>query len=627
VRPVPTMIASLVGNNRLLVTANEEGEWSALFYPFPGQFQHLLQSRLGIYDVERRQFAWTRSRTDPLGVPRIEMEGATARWEWRGPQIELTVTDHIHPNHDLLVRVVRLRSGQPRPVRLFSYHSLRIAQSMYQDTAFVDWSLHSLVHFKRGFYFEFFSDPPFTRAACGEHSLKGLQGTYVDAEDGLLEGSLVAHGSPDSALQWDLEATPGAGTVLRFFVAAGTTLSDTGRLRELVRHGGPPRFVRESSTFWNGWIRRRMPDAPEGLSQHAIAVYRHSVLVLRHLTAQNGAIIASPDTSPLEGVGDTYNYCWWRDGGYVAKAMDEAGLYENAQRFLEFAQRCQNADGSFFHRFFPDGERGSTWHLPPFLQVDQTATVVAAAWHHFKRGNDLDVLVHLWPMVKGAANFLTTFRDPQTGLPAASYDLWEERMGIHTYSTAAVIHALERAARIAEELGKDPRPWRQAAEEIHAAALRHLWEIDQGRFVRSVSPRDDRIDASLLLALKLGLIPWSDERARSVVDQIEARLWSPVHGGLARYEGDRYFGLENPWIICTLWLAEARLRLGDRERCRQLIEWVADRATSAFLLPEQIDSVTGEPASAVPLAWSHSTYIDVIHKFAEPGSGPVTLDD
>ncbi|EQD31742.1 glucan 1,4-alpha-glucosidase, partial [mine drainage metagenome] len=209
----------------------------------------------------------------PWGTPGPH-EGATAHWEWAGPDLHLSVSDHVHPNHDLLVRVVRVRAHEPRPVRLFSYQSLRIAQSMYQDTAFVDASLRSLVHFKRGFYFELFSDPPFSRAACGEHSLKGLEGTYVDAEDGLLEGSHVSHGSPDSALQWDLTATPGAGTVLRMFLAAGASLAETGRLRELVRWGEPSRFVRESSTFWNGWIRRRMPEAPAGLSERAIQVYR-----------------------------------------------------------------------------------------------------------------------------------------------------------------------------------------------------------------------------------------------------------------------------------------------------------------------------------------------------------------
>ena len=127
--------------------------------------------------------------------------------------------------------------------------------------------------------------------------------------------------------------------------------------------------------------------------------------------------------------------------------------------------------------------------------------------------------------------------------------------------------------------------------------------------------------ASLLLALKLGLLPWDDPRARASVDTIERRLWAKGIGGLARYEGDSYYGDENPWIVCTLWLAEARLRLGDAARCRELIEWSIARATPTHLLPEQVDRTTGEPKSATPLAWSHSTFVDVVHKFAEAEAG------
>ena len=227
------------------------------------------------------------------------------------------------------------------------------------------------------------------------------------------------------------------------------------------------------------------------------------------------------------------------------------------------------------------------------------------------------MLVDLWPMVKSAANFLEAFRDTATRLPAPSFDLWEERLGIHAYSTAAVAHALERAARIAHEIGKDPGVWRRAAVEIRESAVRNFWDASRGRFLRSITPVDDRLDASILLALKLGMVPWDDPRAKAAVDGIEARLWVPGVGGLARYEGDLYYGHENPWIIATLWLAEARLRLRERTRCRELIDWVAQHATPTQLLPEQLDRTTGEPKSATPLTWSHSTFVDVVHKYAE----------
>ena len=615
------MITQVTGNGRVLLTVNENGDWNELFYPYPGQFQQLREARLGIFDVTGSKFSWLR-RGNEFEIRQVPYgAGHLPESVWTGRGLTISVRDHVHPNHDLVARVFRIRADTPRPVRLFAYHAFQIAESMYQDTAFVDASVPSLVHYKRGYFFEFFADPPYSRAVCGEHTLKGLQGTYVDAEDGRLEGRSVAHGAADSVMEWDFDAVPERDVEIRLFLAAGRSLPAVHQVREYVRNGGSARFIRESEAFWETWVQRRLPNPPQGLSQLAREVYRASVLLLRHSTGPNGAIIASPDTRSLVAAGDTYNYCWWRDGGYVSKAMDEAGLYENATHFLRFAQQCQNPDGSFFHRHYPDGAVGSTWHPPPFLQIDQTATVVAAAWHHFKRGADPDVLLEFWPLVKGAANFLASFRDPETYLPAPSFDLWEERLGIHTYSSAAVSHALERAARIASEIGKDPSHWRRASQEIAQAAVERFWDASTGRFVRSLSPRDDRVDASILLALKLGLIPWSDPRAKAVVDGVESRLWVPEIGGVARYEGDKYYGHENPWVVCTLWLAEARLRLGNPDRCRELIEWVATHATPTRLLPEQLDRVTGEPKSATPLTWSHSTFVDVVHKYAESQAG------
>jgi glucoamylase len=75
-----------------------------------------------------------------------------------------------------------------------------------------------------------------------------------------------------------------------------------------------------------------------------------------------------------------------------------------------------------------------------------------------------------------------------------------------------------------------------------------------------------------------------------------------------RYSGDHYRG-GNPWIICTLWLAQYYIQLGDRKRAVQLLDWAVDHRTRLDLLPEQIDRDTGEPAWVVPLAWSHAMYI------------------
>ena len=54
------MITQLAGNGRVLLTVNENGEWNDLFYPYPGEYQHLREMRIGLYEPSERRFAWLR---------------------------------------------------------------------------------------------------------------------------------------------------------------------------------------------------------------------------------------------------------------------------------------------------------------------------------------------------------------------------------------------------------------------------------------------------------------------------------------------------------------------------------------------------------------------------------------
>src|SRR5579871_1536536 len=64
------MIVHLAGNGRVLLTTNEDGEWNDLFYPYPGQFQHLREMRLGLFDEETRRFLWLTGGGGWLARPR-----------------------------------------------------------------------------------------------------------------------------------------------------------------------------------------------------------------------------------------------------------------------------------------------------------------------------------------------------------------------------------------------------------------------------------------------------------------------------------------------------------------------------------------------------------------------------
>lgn len=610
------MITFLTGNNRILLTVDEKGNWSNLYYPFAGQYQHLRTTKLGLFDVEEGTFAWLGEDPD-WSVSQDYYEGSNAgRTLYNGPLADVEVIDTVHSNHDLVIRRICVHNKTPerRKWRVFNYQSLMVAESMYQDTAYWDDERHTLNHYKRNYYFQYMGSPTFTSFTCGEHTLKGLQGSYVDAEDGRLEGGRISHGAADSVVQWDLDVPPGGSGTVRLLLMVGHSRKEVNQFWAYLRGRDSEELEREAIDFWKHWIDHKETRLPAGMPDQARDVYRRSIFLLRNCVSANGSVIASPDPRTLKSGGDTYNYNWWRDGGYIAKAMDEVGLYENAHRFLKFAEKCQEEEGYFLHRHFPDGTVGSTWHPPPFIQIDQTATVISAVWHHFKRHGNLDELLDLWPLVKRAANFLETFVDDR-GLPLPSYDLWEEKKAVNAYSVAAVIHGLERAERISQQLGKSRGRWRHVSERMRGAMLHHLWNEKRGCFLKSIDPVDETLDASTLLALKLGVLDPGDARAERLVQAVERRLWVKATGGVARYENDSYYGHENPWIICTLWLAEAHLLLGRPERTREMLEWTARTASPTHLLAEQIDARTGEHTSVTPLVWSHSTFLDVMNKY------------
>ena len=174
-----------------------------------------------------------------------------------------------------------------------------------------------------------------------------------------------------------------------------------------------------------------------------------------------------------------------------------------------------------------------------------------------------------------------------------------------------------RARPVRPQVGGGRRHESQAAHRAATsrAAQRRDRSDSLGCFRKSVDPVEDTIDASTLLTIKLGILEPGDARAERLVQTVERRLWVKKTGGVARYENDNYYGHENPWIICTLWLAEAHLLLGRTERTREMLEWAAKNASPTGLLPEQIDARTGEHTSVTPLVWSHSTFLDVVNKY------------
>ena len=126
----------------------------------------------------------------------------------------------------------------------------------------------------------------------------------------------------------------------------------------------------------------------------------------------------------------------------MTTALLQAGYAEITRRFFDFCCRLITPEGFLLHKYNPDGSAGSSWHpwmssdgkrqLP--IQEDETALVLWALWVHFEKFHDVEFVKPMYkPLIKTAADFLARYREPHTRLPAASYDLWEERRGVYAW--------------------------------------------------------------------------------------------------------------------------------------------------------------------------------------------------
>jgi GH15 family glucan-1,4-alpha-glucosidase len=267
------------------------------------------------------------------------------------------------------------------------------------------------------------------------------------------------------------------------------------------------------------------------------------------------------------------------------------------------------------------------------LQEDETALVVWALEYHLARHGNSEFVREIYEKLgRPCADFVLNYRDPATHLPLPSWDLWEERRGIHTFTVCTVIAALRAAAELAAAFGDKKRAadYTAGAKQTLAAMVTHLWSALDERFARRLEVHPDgttsldhTMDASLHALHLFDVLPPDDPKVAATMIQVNERLWVKAGiGGMARYEGDYYAQVShdivnvpgNPWILCTLWkarwdIATART-MADLETAADLLEWAEVCSLPSGVLTEQIHPYNFTPMTVAPLTWSHSEFVE-----------------
>lgn len=316
------------------------------------------------------------------------------------------------------------------------------------------------------------------------------------------------------------------------------------------------------------------PKAVE-LSQKDIdQAIQKSAAVILSFQQPSGAYPASPYFRD-------YNYCWFRDGSFIADGMSRIGQITSAERFFTWGsniitdRRDRILNGNRLDaRYTYDGyESTEPWQT---FQIDGYGTFLWAMKQHSMR-HDRSI-----EQYQEAAGLIQHYL--ATHWRESCFDWWEEQNGQHAATLACIYAGLK------------------AYEHPEAASVK-----------TSINLSVERTDASLLACTLLDAV--ESEAFIPVVERIERELVSK-HGGVYRYREDTYYG-GGEWPVLTSMLGWYYLRAGRlleaKEKiawdlaCMQPNGWLPEQVPSSLLHPDNYQTWverSGNPAN--PLLWSQA---------------------
>ena len=640
-----------VGNGQMLVTFDMDYRIRDIYFPHVGMENHTAGHpfRFGFWADGKMSWVgpdWNLQRGYLDDTLSTQVLG-----EHKGLGLKFESRDCVDFHMNAFVRRLTVTNTQDaeRDVRVFFHHDFHIFGTDVGDTGYFDPNTQAMLHYKGERWFLMGGMTPdrigVQDYAIGLKAFNGAEGTWRDAEDGELGRNAIAQGAVDSTAGFRLTLPPGGSATLYYWLLVGTKYDQVERMQTTLLAKSPESVLARTDAFWRLWVQKE-EFTFEGIPPQMARLFRRSLLLIRTQMDNDGAILAANDSDVMMFSRDHYSYLWPRDGALVADALIRTGYNEPSQRFFNFCSRVLESGGFLLHKYNPDGTLASSWHpwlrngreaLP--IQEDETALVVWALWKHFARFREIDFIKPLYrPVVRRMGDFLARYRDPATGLPRPSYDLWEERWGVHTFTVAAVIAGLQAAGNFTSAFGEIDASTRyfQAADEIRAAMVKHLYNEELGRFARMGTREGDgykldmTVDSSLAGLFLFEALPATDERVAKTMEAVREKLWVKTKvGGVARYENDYYHQVSrdvenvpgNPWIICTLWLAQYEIAratsLKDLDRALEYLQWAADRALPSGVMAEQVHPYDDTPISVSPLTWSHATFVTTVLQLLE----------
>lgn len=346
-----------------------------------------------------------------------------------------------------------------------------------------------------------------------------------------------------------------------------------------------------------------------------------SIEIIRKNQHTSGSFVACPNFK-------NYNYCWLRDGSFVAHSLDVVNDLNSSSKFFNWVsnviekqeekvnniiKKVKNnkfiSNNDFLPtRFTLEGNIvGDKW---PNFQLDGYGTWLWALCEHIKCSGKVELADKYNKSIKITINYLLNFWN------TPNYDCWEENGDKINPTTLSCIYGGLKSISFFINDNKIS----DSLKEIKNYILKRcIVDKRLSKFEGSKS-----IDSSLLwVTVPFGVFDVRDKVITSTVYEIEKRLYHS--GGVHRYPEDTYYG-GGEWPLLSCWLGLYYLEIREIEKAEYILRWVENQANVKGEIPEQVLTHTNNcdyietwkkkwGNVATPLIWSHAMYLIFKEKF------------
>lgn len=354
-----------------------------------------------------------------------------------------------------------------------------------------------------------------------------------------------------------------------------------------------------------------------------------SISIILENQHESGAYIASPNFP-------TYAYSWFRDGTYIAYAMNRVGEQKSAKKFYLWCAKVMkdqkekineliqmkkagikiDAQQALTARYTLEGKTtGDDW---TDFQLDGYGTWLWGVVEYLDQTNDLEII----PIIKEGVQLTIEYLIHLWDHPC--YDCWEEHLDfLHTYTIASILNGFKSISRYANEFELNQEQLKDSIKTISLFLDNNLIHRN-GYYQKMIhttktSANEELVDASLIgLFVPIKLKNFDTPTMKKTFEKIEQDLYAST-GGVYRYLEDEYYG-GGEWILLTAWLGWAYVENGDIAKAKDIKAYIESKQTSDGFLAEQLSDNVLLPERlqpwidkwgqiATPLLWSHAMYL------------------